>query len=283
MLNRIPQGTRRVAGPGALLVVIAMLTGPQTPIAQAPASTPAGGVSIRVAETAGIRRTELPVRARFELPQRGAADAAHVQLRLNGAAAPAQFTAATRWPDGSVRAAEAAFNVTLAPGETRTYQVAYGADVTAAPPPRGLAITESADAIQIGSVSFSRSGSPLIASASYVRSEFIGQFTGARNGLTVVDKTGARHDLAQAQNLKTELVERGPLLAILRYTGTLPLDGAAAAPFTLTIEMPNSKSWIKASADISDPGGRVRDVEFETPLAVGAFRWLWDISTDPGW
>jgi hypothetical protein len=278
MLNGI--APRRLRDAGGLLAAVAWLLTPGAPVAQGSAT--AGSVTIRVADTAGIRRTEFPVRARVELPQRGAADTAHVQLRLNGAAVPAQITVVTAWPDGSVRTADAAFNVTLAPGESRTYQLAYGADVSAAAAPRGLMITESPDAIQIGSVSFSRSGSPLIASATYVRSEFVGQFAGALNGLALIDRTGARHDLGVATQLKAELADRGPLLATLRYTGTLPLDGSATAPFTLTIDMPSSKSWIKATAEIRDPGGRLRDIEFATPLALGAFPWQWDIGTEHG-
>ena len=76
----------------------------------------------------------------------------------------AQFTAETSWDDGSVRALSVDFNVSLGPAERRRYVLEYGADVkSAAPAGRGLAVTEDADAIQVGSLRFGRSGAPLSA------------------------------------------------------------------------------------------------------------------------
>ncbi|HKT81701.1 MAG TPA: hypothetical protein VJP86_15845 [Vicinamibacterales bacterium] len=241
----------------------------------------AAAPKITVTETAGIRRTEYPVRARVALARGTLTDLAHAQLAANNAPVPAQFSIASKWPDGSVQNLDVAFNVTLAPGESRELQVNYGPAVTAAPPPRGLMVTQSADGFQIGTAKFTASGNPLLPSASYVRSEFIGSFAGAVNGFAVVDKNGARHDLSTAQGLKAELVEPGPLLAVLRYSGSLPA-GDGSVPFTLTIEMPNSKSWIKMSASVTDTGHRVQRLSIDTPLALGAFPWQWDISTENG-
>ena len=53
-------------------------------------------------------------------------------------------------------------------------------------------------------------------------------------------------------------------------------------PVVILCEMPNSKSWVKFSASIEDPGRRVRGVVFETPFALGAQPWTWDFGTDTG-
>src|SRR5205085_672820 len=74
----------------------------------------------------------------------------------------------------------------------------------------------------------------------------------------------------------------GPLVAALRYTGQLPIDASYTVPFVLTLEMPNSKSWLKSSAEVTDRSGRASVLRFDTPFALGAFPWLWDIATANG-
>ena len=268
--------------PTGTLLVVAALCG-VAPIWEPAATAQAPrAMTIRVAESSGIRRTEFPVRAKLTVPRGTVTDAARIQLRLADAAVPAQATVVEKWPDGSVQTLDVDFNVSLAPGETRNYQVSFGTEPAAGQPARGLAVTEAADSIQIGNVKFSPSGSPLLGSAAYVRSEFIGQFPQARNGFAIVDRNGARHDFAAALSLKTEVIKRGPLLAALQYTGTVPIDASSAVGVTLLIEMPNSKSWVKMTAAVSDPSRRVRDLDFDTPLAFGAFPWIWDFGTENG-
>jgi len=245
-------------------------------LAQTPPSP--GVVNITVAETAGMRRNEYPVRATVSLPQRalpGADAAAHARLMQADAEASAQYAVMTTWPDGSAKTIDVDFNASLAPNEKRDYRLEYGANVTAAQKPRGLAVTETADAVQIGNIKFGRSGSPLVVSANY-RGEFIGQ---GQNGFAAIDNAGARHDLSTATDLKVDIVKRGPLVAELQYGGKLPFDGTAL-PFTLTVEMPNSKSWLKSSIELTDASRRVKTLSFDTPFALGAFPWLWDFGTD---
>lgn len=264
---------KSLCGLSALLIVLA---------ASGPSAQDKQTTTIRVSESSGIRRTEYPVHARVQIPQRLLADATHAQLRLNDMPVPAQYTVAGKWPDGSAQALDVDFNVTLTPGEARTYQLDYGAAVTTTTAPRGLAVTEDGDTIQIGTAKFSRRGAPLFLSANFVRSEFIGQFPDALNGFAIVEATGTRHDLAGAQPLTAELLKRGPLSVVLQYTGRMPFDAAYATPFVVTIEMPNSKSWVKMSASVTDPGRRVRELAFDTPLALGAFPLLWDFGTENG-
>jgi hypothetical protein len=235
-------------------------------------------VAIQVTEATGIRRTEYPVNARVQFPKGTLADAAHARLRLNAADLPGQYSAESRWDDGSVQSLDVDFNVSLGPSESRTFQLEYGPDVSPAAAPRGLTVTENADSIQVGNVKFGRSGSPLILSASY-RGELIGQ---GQNGLAITDSSGARHDLSTAQSLKVDVVKGGPLAVVVRYSGILPVDGTYAVPFTLTCEMPNSKSWVRTTAVVEDPAARVKDIIFETPLAFGEKPWIWDFSTDNG-
>ncbi len=238
-----------------------------------------GSIGLLVQETAGIRRTEYPVSTRLTLPRGAVSDLTHLRLRAGDTEIVGQYAAGSKWDDGSMREVEADFNLSTAAGESRAVRVEFGAGVTPEAKPRGgLAVTEDADAIQVGSVKFGKRGWPLLASIAY-RGEIVGQ---GPNGLTLTDAAGARHEFGTARAVAVDVVKRGPLLVVIRYTGRVPLDGGVEVPVTITCEMPNSKSWIKLSASVDDPGRRVRGVFFETPFALGAHPWTWDFGTDSG-
>ena len=289
MPSGLPRGisvrTRRGWGPGASGKKMAkrfawlLMLAAATAVGLVSAQTSITSRQIDVSETAGIRRTEYPVTAQVELPRGALRDVAGARLKVTDEV-PAQLTAETTWPDGSVRALSVDFNVSLGPGERRRYILEFGPDVKPAPASgRGLAVIEDADAIQVGNMRFGRSGSPLVLAANYVKMNFIGK---GRNGISVTDSNGTPHDLSSAQDVKLEILKRGPLKVVLRYTGRLPLDQATAAPFVVTMEMPNSKSWLKASAVVQDPSRRIRSLAFDSPLALGALPWTWDFGTDNG-
>jgi hypothetical protein len=238
------------------------------PTAQAPAKT--ASVVVRVTEAAGIRRNEYPVRATLSLPQGALDGASHARLKLAEADVTAQYTAASTWPDGSVRSLDVDFNASFNPSETREYRVDYGpAIASTAPAGRGLSVVEADEAIQVGSLRFNKRGAPLLLSANY-RNEFIGK---GSNGIAIVDANGVRHDLSTSTDLKVDLRKRGPLMVAIQYSGTY------ATPFTLLLEMPNSKAWLKWTFEVTDTAKRVRSLEISTPFAFGAFPWLWDVAT----
>jgi hypothetical protein len=238
-----------------------------------PASIP-----VHVSEAGGIRRTQFPVTARIPFPRGVLRDPANVKLLSNQTEVPEQATVETHWPDGSIQWLALDLNVTIGPNESQTYSLQYGDGVKAAAAVRGLGVIEDADAIQVGNMRFNKSGSPLVASVKY-RDEAI---SAGVNGLTVKDASGAVHDVTTAENVKTEIVKRGPLVVALKYTGSLRLEKDARAPFSLTVEMPNSKSWVKLEASVDDPTLAIRDLAINLPLTLGAFPWVWDFGT-PRW
>ena len=270
-------GARRQCKKVRMFLLMTVVVGTMVASSLISAQT-AKSIAIQVSETTGIRRTEYPVSAQVNMPKGALAAARNAKLRLNDTETPAQFSAESQWDDGSVRVLDVDFNVSIGPGESRTYSVDYGPDVTATPPARGLSIDESAEAIGVGNVKFGRSGSPLLASANY-RGELIGA---GNNGVYVGDAAGLRRSLSAAESVKLDIVKRGPLLAVLQYTGRLPLSQDYAVAFTVTCEMPNTKSWVKTSIVIADPGRRIKDVGLETPLALGEKPWLWDFGGENG-
>jgi len=234
-----------------------------------------GTVAIHVKETAGIRRSGYPAHATVTLPKGALPDAANVRLLTSGKEVPGQFTATAKWPDGSVSTLDVDFNASLGPGEESAFQLEYGAAVKAEATARGLTVTETAGTIQVGNVRFNKTAMPLLASVNY-RQEDIGP---GPNGFTIVDTSGVSYDLSRAESVKVEILKRGPLFVVIRYSGQMRLDGDVRLPFTVLVEMPNSKSWWKATASFDDAPKRVQSIAFHSPLSLGAFPWLWDFGT----
>lgn len=238
---------------------------------------PAKSVNLYVKETAGIRRMGYPVNARVPFPKGALAAATDVRLVSAGdTEVPAQFLAESRWPDTSVQWLDVDFNASLGPLETQTYRVEYGPGVRAKAAARGLSVSQDSDVIQVGTVKFGKTGVPLVASVKY-RGEDIGP---GPNGIAVVDAAGASHELTNGGPPKAEIVKPGPLYVVLRYSGQMSVDANYRVPYSITIDMPNSKSWVKVAAVVDDPQKRLRELAFHSPLAFGAMPWVWDFGTD---
>jgi hypothetical protein len=257
----------------AALFTTALLAAPR-------AAQPSSGVRVfHIRETAGIRRTAYPVTVPVPLPRGALADAAHARIMTNSAEVAAQFTARQSWDDGSVQTLDIDFSPNLDPEEDRRYELQFGSAVTpAAVTTRGLTVVDQPDAVVVGTLKFSKSGSPQLVSVSY-RGEGIG--TG-QNGLTVTDMNGRRIDLSKAQGARLEVLKGGPLMVSLHYTATLPIDESTSVPVDLVMEMPSSKSWLKTTVTVTDRSRKVKDIAIERPYAWSGFPVVWDFGTDSG-
>ena len=167
------------------------------------------------------------------------------------------------------------FNASVGPHERLPFKFEYGEAIKAAVMPRGLAVSQDAGGIQVGNVRFSASGAPLVLSVKY-RNEDIGP---GPNGFEVVDLAGTSYDAAKSQQTKVDLLKPGPLLALIRYSGEISLSPRYAVGYQTTVEMPNSKSWMKVTTTIADPERKLRGLSFHTPLSLGAQPWAWDFGT----
>ncbi len=245
-------------------------------LALALAAQASNSVALSVKETAGIRRYSYPVGVRVPFPQGALASSANTRLLLNGSEVSAQYTGEGKWPDGSIQWLSINFNATIGPNESQTYQLEYGHDVRPASPARGLTITEDGDVVQVGDVRFSKSGAPLLLSVTY-RNEDLAK-TGSSFAIT--DTADKLFELKSAETPKFEILKPGPLYVVLRYTGRLAIDAGYSAPFVITVEMPNSKSWIKVTAKVDDPGKRLREIWYRTALSLGPLPWVWDFGTE---
>ena len=253
-----------------LLTIVIPLVGSTAVEGQTPAA-----VSIHVKETAGIRRTRYPVNARVPFPRGVLKDAAQTRLTLDNGDVEAQIAAETKHADGSIQWLAVDFNASIGPIEAQTYRLQYGDGVKAPAAGRGVAVDQKANTIQMGRIRLNKSDGPLLGSLNY-RKEILAQGT---NGFAVTDSAGTMLDLSKAESITTEIVKPGPLYAVVRYSGRLVVDGRSSTPFTIAVEMPNSKAWVKYTARVEDPSRRLREISFHTPFAFSAFPWLWDFGT----
>lgn len=241
---------------------------------------PADRTALHVEETTGIRRFNYPVDARVPFRQGSLPDAGTVRLLRDGTELPAMFTALARWPDGSVQWLAVNFNVSIGPLETATFQVEYGPSVrSAAEARRGLTLSEAAagDAVQVGGVRLGKNGDPLLRSVAF-RDESIDVGDNV-NGLRVHDHAGAAFGI-DTTSVEFEVLREGAQYVEVRYNGRFVVGPGGDLPFEMTIGMPNSKSWLKASIVVEDPDDVITGLSLETPLSVGDLPVVWDFGTE---
>jgi hypothetical protein len=214
-------------------------------------ATQAAPITFTVNETAGLRRFGYPVTASLEAPQGALCDAGAARLLdAAGKELAAQFTAMSKWPDGSVRGLDVDFTSSIGPMETETYHVEL-AGGTGRLGGRGLAVMETADEIIVASPAIShkirRDGKPLLTSIANGKIEFL-----AEGGITTALAPG-----------KAGVLKRGPFNVTLRLG-------------PVTLEYVSSKSWVKIVQRAVTPTLLTVDTHFalsEPPL-------LWDYGVE---
>jgi hypothetical protein len=258
--------------PTTLLTAILAL--PVTGIA---ANAPPSALTVIVRETAGIRRGNFPTQAQAQLPRGALQDVSKMRLLLGAEEVPLQTLAGSRWPDGSVRQVELNFNTSIAPlGELR-----YRLEIGGADPPRPISserldVIESSDGLQVGKLRFARQPAALLQSVAFGH-EIVGD---GLNAVSVTDANGATYLLGG--DVAVEIVRPGPLAVQIRYIGSVQLPDSYVVPFTITLDVPNSKSWVRYGARIEDPRRRIREVALNSSFRLGQFPWVWDFATGSG-
>lgn len=207
-------------------------------------------ISFTVSETAGLRRFAYPVTASLECVRGTLGSPEEATLTDDiGLEVPAQFTAMSRWPDGSVRGLDVDFSPSPAPLETLIYRVEFGKE-PAQPLRAGLSVTEPADEVIVASSAIRhrirRDGKPLLSSIAFGKDEFIGP-----DGIRTTLDPGA-----------LEIVKRGP------FNVTLKLG-------PILLEYVNTKSWVK----IIQRAGSERELTVDAHFRLSKLPLLWDFGS----
>ncbi len=207
-------------------------------------------MTFTVSETAGLRRFGYPVTASLECSRESLVNLEKARLTdAEGQEVPAQFTAMSRWPDGSVRGLDVDFSPSPAPHEKLTYRVEFGKE-PAQPLRAGLSLTETADEIEVASAAIRhrirRDGKPLLTSIAFGEKEFIGP-----DGI---------HTTLQPGNV--EILKRGPFNITLKFG-------------PIQLEYVNTKSWVK----IIQRAGSERELAVDAHFHLSKLPLLWDFGS----
>jgi hypothetical protein len=210
-------------------------------------SSMAEPIAFTVSETAGLRRFAYPVTASLECASGILPSPEEATLTdEKGSEVPAQFTAMSRWPDGSVRGLDVDFSPSTGPLETLPFRLVTGQAPTQSLR-AGLSVTESGDEILVASSAIRhrirRDGKPLIASIAFGDNEFIGP-----DGIRTTLEPGA-----------LEIVKRGP------FNVTLKLG-------SIQLEYVNTKSWVK----IIQRAESERELAIDAHFHLSKLPLLWD-------
>ena len=225
-------------------------------------SVMAQSMAFTVSETAGLRRFGYPVTASLESAAGVITDTEQLRLlAADGKEVAAQFTAMSKWTDGSVRGLDVDFSPSPGPRETLTYRVEIGKEPSQ-PLRAGLSVAETAEEIVVASAAIRhrirRDGKPLLASIAFGENEFI----------------GADGILTTLQPGNVEIVKRGP------FNVTLKLG-------SVQLEYVNTKSWVKITQHADDERELAVDAHFnltKLPLLwdFGVGSWLYGNMSKPG-
>ena len=255
-------------------LLTAILAFPVTGIA---AHAAPGTIAVVVRETAGIRRGNFPTQTRVKLARGALQDISNLRLLLGDDEVPMQASAGSRWPDGSIRQVELNFNTSIAPLAELRYRLEIGGDVAPRPiSSERLDVVESTDGLQVGKLRFARQPAALLQSVAFGH-EIVGD---GLNAVSVTDASGATYLLGG--EVTVEIVKPGPLAVQIRYAGSVQLPDDYAVPFTITLDIPNTKSWVRYGARIEDPRKRIHEVAFSTSFRLGQYPWVWDFATANG-
>ena len=137
-------------------------------------------------------------------------------------------------------------------------QYGGGRDCAAPPAARGLTVTEDGDDHPASaSIKRATNGSPLITSANYAQD----RVDRAGRERPRPRRYGGRHarPVVGAEPARSRSSSADRWWSPLQYSGTVPIDAKYGGAFTLLVEMPNSKSWMKLLGRRDRPANGVCD------------------------
>ncbi len=215
---------------------------------QAGTSRRSASKTLRVVETAGLRRFGYPVHTALPILAR---PDDRFRLLRDARPVPAQF----RIPEGPSDRPPALsldFNSSPAPFESETYTVEYGPDVEPGPEPRrGLTVEHADGRFRIANGPALRFDLPdnlrgFLQAVGNPNREYLEP---GSPGLWVQDRDGKTHPVGPAVGA---IRWRGPLAVAIRYA--LPITLGDGPPLNSWVEMsvPSTKSWVETTWTLPD-------------------------------
>jgi hypothetical protein len=232
------------------------------PLAAAGPASDVQRITLRVSETAGIRRFGYPVSMVLRLSA-PVPDVEHFRLLDRGKPVTAQFRPHGDTHEG-IRAVSLDFNASPAPLEARDYVVEYGPTVPVAPQVKGgLTVETTEREFRVRHPSDLRFIVPrnLLGLLHQVRADGTDYVREGSAGLMIRYKDDIRFRAGGLGPYGTptvgRVVKEGPLAVTLRFEGTEALRGGRSVASAVEMEFPISKSWVRVVWTVDDPNGFV--------------------------
>jgi len=270
-LDLQPAGREAVRIDGLAVVPQRLLAKP-VEHAEPPAAGGAGAehvaFELHVPETGGLaRQGEIAVQG-LPFPRRCVTDPSRVAVFAGDQVLPVQTRVVSRWPDGSAKTALVSFPADVGADEVGQYRVEAGQGVTAAPA-TGLTVDETDTAIRIDT-------GPLQAQLSKVDGRLFDVVTrggqelkpaGAEWELIVETEDGRILHSGGSTVSSTQVVDRGPLRALIVRKGTLLATDAATLQYRLTVEATAGSDNLRVEATLVNTGGELYLMRWSLHLA----------------
>jgi hypothetical protein len=236
-------------------------------------------IKLRVSETAGIRRFGYPVSVILPLAE-PVKDVDHFRLLDGDKPVTAQFR-----PHGDtskdIRAVILDFNASPAPLERREYVVEYRGEVTGSQAKNGLRVETTEKEFRIIHPSDLQFVVPrdLVGLLSQVQTKKLKFMDPESTGLILRTKTDEQRSIGSGAGLQrgagearlkttSKVVKEGPLAVGLRSERVEDLGSLGRVPFTVEMEFPISKSWVRVVWSVDDSRGNIASLGVDLNLHV---------------
>ena len=219
--------------------LLAQPTEPADPPAAGGAGVARVSFPITVRETAGVARTDEVAVQGVPFPVKCLPEGKRIRITgPDGEAVPLQTRTIARWPHGSAKVVLLAFPATVpANGET-VYTVEAGEGIEPLAPTGGLSLTEEGETIRIdtGVITATISKTTGQVVEGVVRGDRIMKAADDVWELAMVDEEGRRLSSGGATVSETEIIEAGPLRALIVRKGSLADADGTLVDYRMTIE-----------------------------------------------
>jgi hypothetical protein len=235
-------------------------------------------IKIRVTETAGIRRFGYPVSVVLPLAD-PVKDTEHFRLLDGNKPVSAQFRPHGDTSKG-IRAVSLDFNASPGPLEKHDYVVEDGPGVSSSEPRSGLRVETAEKEFRIihpGGLQFvvPRDLAGLLYQVQtkklkFVNPESTGLMLWKKGDKRLVLNPNALRELAKfaPQKIISKVIKDGPLAVGVRFEGKHALGDTGELPFTIEMEFPISKSWVRVDWSIEDNRGEIASLGAHLNLHV---------------
>jgi hypothetical protein len=236
-------------------------------------------IKIRVAETVGISRFGYPVSVVLPVAE-PVKDTDHFRLLDGDKPVSAQFRPHGDTSKG-IRAVSLDFNASPWPLEKHDYVVEYGPGVATSEPKSGLRVETREKEFRIvhpGGLQFvvPRDLAGLLKQVQTKKLKFLNSESIGLMSWNGEDKRffgGEQVTVAKTPNLVpikliSSVVKEGPLAVGLRFEGSGSLDKVKHLPFTVEMDFPISKSWVRVAWTMDDEKGNVPSLGVHLNLHV---------------